>query len=122
MTYTQKEYYSKMLKKGRLLPFFNENGLVAILTFYIGDDDAKYIRDNPWSVLDDEPNSGYTCYIDQCVSNKDVEIPFRIWNIFKHIIIREFPQVRVIKWHRFKDDKLNIVAYKLKERERCLIQ
>ena len=118
----QKEYYNKMLKKGRLVHFHDGSILKCFITFYIGNDDNKYIRENPWELLNDEPDMGQVCYVDQCISDKNVDNPFEIWNTFKKIVIDKFPQIKEFKWNRFKNGEVNRYNYKLKGEEMSCIQ
>ena len=65
-----KTYYNKMLKKGRLIPFIIGDKLIGFVSFYITNDVNKYLRDDPWTVLEDEPETGKVCWVDQCWTQK----------------------------------------------------
>lgn len=109
-----KTYYSTMLKKGRLIPFIMGDKLIGFVSFYITNDVNKYLRDDPWTVLDDEPKTGKICYIDQVWTNKNIHRhSFEIWRRLKLFISVEYPQVKIIRWNRWKDDKL-------KEFKKCM--
>ena len=103
-------YYKEMLKKERLIPFFHRNRLVCFLTFYITNNENKYIEADPWEVLDDE-SDGKVCYISQLLTDKNSDNPklaYEIWHRFKIFIKNSFPTVKQICWRRW--DKLNQVV------------
>jgi len=115
----QKEYYQSMLHKDRLLPFSTKNNqdngdrLVCIITFYIGiNNKDKYIRDNMWSVIEDEPD-GTICWVDHLITDKNPENPrlsYVVWHEFKKYIKTKHPQVKEIRWNRY-----NFITTKSKE-------
>jgi hypothetical protein len=111
MTDKQIKYYDEMLKVGRLVPIQIGNRLVAIVTFYIGSIVDRYVRDDPWSVLKDEADTGTICFVDQLISDKGKEnhkYSFIVWRKFKNYIRSEFPKVRVVRWNRVKGDKVYV--------------
>ena len=122
MDVKQKEYYSKMLRKGRLIHFHDRDILKCFITFYIGNNDDKYIRENPWGILNDEPDMGQICFIDQCITDKNLTNPFEAWNIFKKIVVDNFPQIKEFRWNRFKNGEVNKYTYNLKKEELPCIQ
>lgn len=95
-----------MLLKKRLIPIVDNEKTIGLITFYIGNGDTnKYVRDDPWSILDDEPNDGTVCYIDQCITNKEASNHNFSWRVWRHIndyIRQTYPRVRVIRWNRLK--------------------
>jgi len=100
MTNEEIAYYYKMQKKNRLIPVKDNDGkLIAIFTFYIGNNDNKYIRNNPWTVLEDD-ESGTTIYIDQLISKKKAKtkLVFDTWAEVKRYFKERWPQVERIKW------------------------
>lgn len=111
MTEKQLSYYDEMLKIGRLVPIHDGNSLVAIITFYIGSIVDRYVRDDPWSVLKDEGDTGTVCFIDQLISNKgkgNHKYSFIVWQKLRNYIRSQFPKVRVIRWNRIKGDKVYV--------------
>jgi len=114
MTKTDKLYYSMMLKKGRLIPFFLNDDLICFISFYIANNPDKYIqRDNPWSVEEDEPETGKIAYIDQIWSTKQALNhfhSFQIWNRLVNFIKTEYPLVQAVRWNRWKNSRLYAFA------------
>lgn len=106
MTNQQKQYYYEMAKRNRLLMLYVDGKSEGLLTFFIGNGDAsKYIRDNPWSIVNDEPKTGNTCYIDHLLTSKNRDNPYAslyVWQDIKSYIRNTFPLVRRIRWNRFK--------------------
>jgi len=113
-----KAYYSKMLAKGRMIPFIEGDKLIGMLTFYITNNVDKYIdRYDPWKVLSDEPETGKKCYVDQVWTNRQAhKYSFKIWKKFREFIKSEYPSVREIRWNRW-----NHKSNKLTQWEKCLI-
>lgn len=112
MTETDKLYYTEMLKRDRLIPFFDKDKLICFITFFIGNNKDKYITENPWEILDDEPN-GKVCIISQLLTDKtshkeNHKLCIQVWKRFKDYIKLNFPEVKEICWHRFLNGKINI--------------
>jgi hypothetical protein len=108
MENSKKQYYYEMAKRDRLIPLTVNNKLGGFLTFYIGNGDvSKYVRDDMWSVLDDEPKTGTVCYIDHLIGKDRRLSPHavRIWHNIKKYIGFKYPQVQIIRWNRFKNNK-----------------
>lgn len=102
-----KVYYQEMLEKGRLIPFILKGRLVCFITFYICNDETRYVNTNPWKVLEDNPQ-GKICYISQLLTDKNSDNPkisYEIWSRFKIYIQNSFPSVEYISWRRW--NKLN---------------
>lgn len=107
MTETDKLYYRKMLKKGRLIPFFDKDELVCIISFYITNDPDRYIqRDNAWSVEEDEPGTGTVMLVDQIWSDKNRKNQFQIWRRLISFCKENYPLVNTVRWNRWKNEKL----------------
>ena len=106
MIQTDKTYYTKMLSKERLIPFFRGDTLVCCISFFITNNPDKYIqRDNPWSVEEDN-ETGEVCYVDQLITTKLADNPkysYETWHRFKIYIRNSFPTVKMICWRRYKD-------------------
>ena len=105
MTDTQILYYHIMLKNKRLLPITVDGKLRGLITFYIGSVADKYIRDDPWEVVNDEPETGTICFIDQLITDKaknNSEYSFMVWGILKDYITDNYPHIRFIRWNRYK--------------------
>lgn len=100
----QKSYYQKMLEKDRLVPIVMGDKLVGFITYYIGSVSEKYVRDDPWSVLEDNTD-GSVCFVDQLITDKNKEnIKFSrtVFKNFKNHIATKYPKVHVIRWNRVK--------------------
>ena len=97
----QKQYYRDMCNKERGYLFVKNDHLVAVLTFFIGNSESRYLRRIPWTVIDDNPE-GETVYIDQLLV-KDHTGHGCIHREFKQFLkwIKEkFPNVKRAKWVR----------------------
>jgi hypothetical protein len=95
-----------MLRRNRLLPIFVKGKIKCIVTYFIGNGDVdKYVRSDPWSIVDDEPNTGNTCYIDQLISDHEINHKYSkpVWNILITHIKENYPQVKQLRWNRFKN-------------------
>lgn len=112
MNIMHREYYHQMLLKERLVPIYLHDDLVAMITFYIGDNNIyKYVRDDPWTILDDEPETGYICYVDQLVTNKyprNSKYSFMVTAYFIQYIQERYPLVNIVRWNRYKNGKVRI--------------
>jgi len=98
-----KQFYDEMLVRGRLIPFFHQDKLVCLFTFYITDDETPYIQADPWMAQDDNPD-GRICYVSQLLTLKEKEnfkLAFTVWHRFKVYIKTNFPNVRQISWRRW---------------------
>lgn len=92
------------------MPIIISDRLMAFITFYITDDEKKYIEADPWDILEDNPQ-GKICYIAQLLTDKHFEnrkIFFENWNSFKKFIKFNFPSVKIICWRRL--DKKNFIV------------
>lgn len=103
-----------MLKRNRAFPVHVNGKLKCFITYFIGNGNVdKYVRDDSWSIVDDEPETGDTCYLDQCISDKSKE-NYRynklVFGFFIDHIKKEFPKVNTIRWNRVKNK--NVYVYK----------
>lgn len=99
-----KNYYTEMFDRGRMMCFKYNGKLHGVVTFLIGniDDEGLFVRENPWSLILDNPN-GSMCYIDQLVTTRDHhKYSFVAWNQLKTYLIENFPNVTHVRWNRFK--------------------
>lgn len=105
-----KTYYQEMLKKERLIPFFKDNKLLCFVSFFITNNPDIYIqRDNPWTVLDDEPETGKIAYIDQIWSDRTAhKYSFEIWKRLVNFIKSNYSLVNIIRWNRWKNNRLYV--------------
>lgn len=111
-----KTYYQEMLRRERLIPFFDKDRLVCFLTFYIGrtDDEYKFVRDDMWQVVDDS-NEGNCCFIDHLITDKHLVNPrlsYEIWHRFKKYIRMNFPNIKIIRWNRYNKITGEVRTYK----------
>lgn len=108
------EFYKEMLRKNRLIPFFHRDRLVCFLSFYITDDECKYVDADPWQVMEDNIH-GKICYISQLLTNHDKENPkisYIVWHRFKSYIKSSFPAVSEIRWRRWDRNKNQVKIYR----------
>ncbi len=104
-----------MLRKGRLIPFIIGDKLIGFVSFYITNDVNKYLRDDPWTVEEDEPETGKVCWVDQCWTHKCAhKYSFKIWHKLKQFLKTNYPQVEKIRWNRWRNEKV-------KEYQKCII-
>lgn len=106
-----------MMEMGRLIPIQKRGKTIAVITFYIGNGDAsKYFRPNVWSIVDDEPESGDTCYVDHVLSpNRAVGTgSWQVWIQLIKYIKSKFPHVHLIRWNRFRHGRLRSYKRRIK--------
>jgi len=97
-----KKYYYDMLQRGRGHLFQKDGHIAAVITFFIGDDDAKYLYNHePWTVVDDDPD-GTTVYIDQLIvsGHQGNGCMHRELAVFLRWVKKEFKNVKRAKWVR----------------------
>ena len=99
-------YYKEMLKRNRLLPVFVNGKMKCFVTYFIGNGNVdKYTQKDSWVVVDDEPKTGDTAYIDQLVSDHEVNHKYSraVWDILINHIKETYPQVKQLRWNRYKN-------------------
>lgn len=104
MNIHQQQYYSEMALKDRLFMFYHNDRKVCLITYFIDNDKDKYIREDMWQVLNDNPQ-GKICIIDHLLTDKNPinpKLSYKIWHYFKEHIRKNFPQVENIFWIRAK--------------------
>lgn len=105
-------YYMTMLKKDRAFPVKINGKLKCFITYFIGNGNIdKYVRDDPWSIVDDEPKTGDTVYVDQCVSDKGSEnhkYNKIVFGMFIKHVKNNFPKVTKLRWNRFKNGVVHV--------------
>lgn len=108
-------YYTEMLHRGRLIPFFTkDNKMICFITFFITDNLPRFFDADPWEVLNDNP-SGENCYISQLFTSKSKDNPklsYEIWHRFKIYIKQNFNNVRFICWRRWDKKTQAVKIYK----------
>lgn len=99
----QKAYYWDMMDRGRAVLVTRDGHLVAVVTFFIGDDDRKYLTEHvPWTLVDDEP-TGTTLYIDQMLAYKGRPTHSFIHSEFNNLLRelkKKFKNIKTVKWVR----------------------
>ncbi len=108
-TLVNNPYYKEMLKRNRLLPIFVDDKMKCFITYFIGNGDvSKYTQKDSWSVVDDEPKTGDTAYIDQLISDheKNHKYSKMVWNILINHIKENYPQVKQLRWNRLKNGEV----------------
>ncbi len=102
----QKAYYKEMRRKDRLVPFIVDGKTHGFVTFFIGNGNVeKYVREDMWSVVDDEP-LGDTCYVDHLITNKDRKNcghAHKCFSTFVDLIKNKYPNVKRLRWNRVKE-------------------
>ena len=103
------DYYNKMLLKERLIPIRIEDKLIGLITYYIGDNTDRFVRNNPFDVLEDDEN-GRGVYIDQLIvdGNVNQKKAFRALRMLKLILQEKHPNAEYIRWNRHKKGVSNI--------------
>lgn len=103
MDESQKQYYHEMIKRGRGTLGIKDGHLIGVVTYFVGDDDDKYLKfHTPWTIVDDDPN-GTTLYIDQLLVYKDKSTGHSLQRELTKLIKelkRQFPNVKRVKWVR----------------------
>ena len=91
-----------MLECNRGHLFLKNGHVAAVATFFIGDDDGRYLYDRvPWTVIEDDPQ-GTTVYIDQLLikDHSANGCMHREFAMFLRWIKEHFPNVKRAKWMR----------------------
>ena len=99
-----------MRKTNRLISVKDSNDkLVGLLTFFIGNGDVnKYVRDDSWSIIEDDPQ-GDTVYIDHLLSlGKVPKYSIEVWAYIKGYFKDNFSNIKKIRWNRFKNNKVRV--------------
>lgn len=96
MTYT-----SNMLKKKRVMLIRSENGLEAIIFFFLTNDYSKLYKKSRWAIPDDEPQ-GSQVYIDKMICKKWTHL---IRRQVQDFIESNFPNVQEGFYHRAPYDR-----------------
>jgi hypothetical protein len=103
MNRTQTQYYRDMMARERGVLIVRDEHLCGVVTFFVGDDDEKYMTGHvPWTIVDDDP-MGETLYIDQFIAHKGNSMGRHIHQEFeeglKELKIK-FPNITTVKWVR----------------------
>lgn len=98
------EYFNEMRARNRMYTAWHGNRLAAFVTFFVGDDDEKYmIQKEPFVVVEDSRN-GRTLYIDVLFSHGVGPKLSSMFSDFEKWVAIEFPRVKQIKWVRVGAD------------------
>lgn len=104
-----------MKQRNRLIPIREDNKLIGIVTFFVGNGEIdKYVRENSWTVVDDDSN-GDTIYIDHLVGTKGKsysKYSLEVWHYLKTYWKKRFKNITKIRWNRYKN---NVVKTYTKE-------
>lgn len=107
----EKSYYYKMRDRDRLVRLEHEGKFCGVLTYFVGNGNVdKYVRDDSWSVVDDEQN-GNRIYIDHLLTTKEhfnKEASLHIWHWLKRYFKSKHPQVTEYRWNRFMNGKVYV--------------
>ena len=120
MNLQQLQYYHIMYQRDRLMPIFYNNKLKGFITYYIGILDIKYYKYDPWQIIDDEPDIGTVCYIDQLITDKEKgnnRHSKYVFKMFIDYIKWKYPKVIYLKWARYKGGKSFIYNKAIREGE-----
>ena len=99
---SQKQYYKDMLERNRGHIFIKDGHVAGVVTFFIGDDDGRYLYNRvPWTVIDDTED-GETAYIDQLIVHDHAanDCMHREFAMFLKWVKTNFPKVKRAKWVR----------------------
>ena len=103
MNRTQTQYYRDMMQRDRGVLITKDDKLVSVVTFFVGNDDMKFLMEHtPWTVEEDDP-MGTTLYIDQMITYKGRETHAFIHSEFNNLLKElkdKFPNIRTVKWVR----------------------
>jgi hypothetical protein len=103
MDMDKRRYYREMVDRGRGTLGVKDGRLVSIVTYFVGDDDNKYLLfHKPWTVIDDDPQ-GTTLYIDQMLTYKGRSTYRIIHREFTRLLKqlkKQFPNIKRVKWVR----------------------
>jgi len=103
MDEAQQQYYYDMLSRGRAAIILNDGHVAGVLTFFVGDDDKKFLTHHvPWTIVEDDPN-GTIFYIDQLLSSKVRNMGDNIHNLLSDILRdskKKFKNINKVKWVR----------------------
>jgi len=108
-------YYTEMLLRERLIPIRIEGKLIGIITYFIGDNTDKFVRNEPFDVLDDD-KYGKGIYIDQLIVDGQVsqKKAFKALKMLKFIIKEKHPNAEYIRWNRHKRGVSNVYYRNIK--------
>ena len=103
MDASQIMYYHEMLNRDRGVLIMKDGKLAGIVTFFIGDDDEKFlVYHQPWAVVNDNP-LGTVLYIDQFLAYKGRSMMSHIHREFSgglKELKKKFPNIKKVKWIR----------------------
>ena len=103
MDESQRKYYDDMLARDRGVLIIRDGKLSGIVTFFVGDDDAKFLLyHEPWTIVDDNP-LGTVLYIDQFLAYKGRSMMSQIHREFSgglKELKKKFPNITKVKWIR----------------------
>ena len=94
-------YYYEMMRLNRGQIITRHGKVIGVFTYFVGDDDDKYIHNKePWEVVKDDSN-GTKLYIDQLLIKSSVRhwIHREIPRVIKELR-REFPNIKQVVWSR----------------------
>lgn len=100
---SQKRYYYDMIRRDRSALVLCDGKLVSVVTFFIGNDDERFLTHHvPWTIVEDDPN-GTIVYIDQMITYKGRATHAFIHREFTNLLrsLKEkFPNIKTVKWIR----------------------
>ena len=92
-----------MLGRDRGTLIIKDGHLVSIVTYFVGDDDDKYLLEHtPWTIVEDDP-LGSTLYIDQWLTmNKNTTSSYVLREFTKLLkeLREKFTNIKRAKWIR----------------------
>lgn len=119
MDVKQRHYYRDMVSRGRGTIGVKDGHLIGVITYFVGDDDDKFLLfHKPWTIVDDDPH-GTTLYIDQLIINKGRSTGHGLRREFTKVLKElkiQFPNIKRVKWVRVgaqfrKNGKIEGVIY-----------
>lgn len=96
-----KKYIETMVHRNRLIAIEDENGLCAIITFFLTNDYETFYKKGLWDTPLDDDN-GTQIYVDKMVCSKYSK---DLRNALKETIEELFPLVEIGVYHRAPKDR-----------------
>jgi len=103
MDEAQQQYYYDMLARGRAVLILRDGHVAGVVTFFVGDDDEKFLTHHvPWTLAEDNVD-GATLYIDQFLAYKSRSMGAQIHREFNSglkDLKKRFKNINKVKWVR----------------------
>lgn len=94
-------YLNEMIERERAVVVQSEDGIEAIITFFITEDHEKLANKPEFSIPNDNPY-GHEIYIDKMIAHRWDR---RMRKIVVELMEDQFPQARVAFWHKSPNNR-----------------